>query len=798
MPNMAGHRSTFPGAAWEIVEEEFRPEENRRRESLFALGNGYLGTRGTFEEGLAASPGLSIEGTYLNGFFESSPIEYGEKAYGYAAFTQTMLNLPNGKAIRLYLEDEAFSLLEGKILGYRRALDLRRGLLNRSVVWESPQGRQVQIEYQRLASFSDKHILALCCTVTPLNFGGRIRLVSALDAEVANLAADEDPRAGSGFDDRGFRLEETALEGVTGAMRLRTERSGLILACAMTHEIRTGGRVSLDTAAREDRLETRFDVTGEKGCPISLHKYVAYIAAPECEEERLIPTAIALADRARAGGFDRLQSEQESFLRAFWRRAGIELEGDPGALLGLRFNMFHLLQAAGRDGHTSISAKGLSGQGYAGHYFWEAEVYVLPFFRHSLPEVAAKLLEYRHRTLDKARERARQMSHPRGALFPWRTIDGEECSACYQASTAQYHIDADIALAVRGYVESTGDDDFLADYGAEIVFETARLWADLGTFSAKKGGRFCLNDVTGPDEYTAIVDNNYYTNLMARENLLYACQTADWLRANRRRRYDELAARLDLTDDEIGFWRRAAEGMYLPYDEELRIHPQDDTFLAKEAWGFAQTPADRYPLLLHYHPLVIYRHQVCKQADVVLALFLQGDKFTLEEKRRDYDYYEPLTTHDSSLSPSIFSIVASEIGYRDKAYDYFLRSARMDLDDLYGNTDSGIHAANMAGSWMAVVNGFGGMRVYDGTLHFQPYLPDGWREYSFRVTFRGRLIKVTVDAEKVVYELLEGAPLAIRHQGAEVRLGGESPVLTVRDAPPDVREEARAIEEGRP
>lgn len=793
MPNTAEHESVMTGEGWEIVEDEFHPEEIGRRETLFALGNGYLGTRGTFEEGFTTSPGLSVEGTFLNGFYESSPIQYGEKAYGYATTMQTMLNLPNGKAIRLCLEDEAFSLLEGKTLDYRRVLDLRRGTLRRSVVWESPRGRRVRAEYERLVSLGHKHLMALECTVTPLNFSGRIVLISALDAEVANLTADDDPRVGSGFDDRGYGLEETVLEGVTGALRLRTKCSGLALACAMTHEIRTNGRISHDTVSKKEGLETHFEVTVEKDCPIILDKYITYVATPEHKEESLLHTAVDLAGQAREAGFPRLRHEQESFLDDFWRRAGVELEGDPAALQGLRFNIFHLLQSAGRDGRTSISAKGLTGQGYGGHYFWEAEVYALPFFLHSRPEIAKGMLECRYRMLDKARERARQMAHPRGALFPWRTIDGEECSAYYEAGTAQYHIEADIALAVRGYVESTGDHAFLADYGAEIVFETARLWADLGTFSAKKGGRFCLNDVTGPDEYTAIVNNNFYTNLMARENLLYACQTADWLRRNRERRYDALTARLGLTEGEIDFWRRAAEDMYLPYDEELRIHPQDDTFLAKEVWDFARTPADCYPLLLHYHPLVIYRHQVCKQADVVLALFLHGDKFGLEEKRRDYDYYEPLTTHDSSLSPSIFSIVASEIGYHGRAYDYFRRSARMDLDDLYGNTDSGIHAANMAGSWMALVNGFGGMRVYDGTLHFRPYLPESWRRYSFRITFQGRLIEVAVDAGQVVYQLLEGDPLCIRHQDSEIRLCGGAPVL-VRNVPPDseVEEKRRA------
>lgn len=777
---------------WEIVEDSFQPEWIRCRESLFALGNGYLGTRGTFEEGLADAAGLSVEGTYVNGFYESSPIQYGERAYGYADFTQTMLNLPNGKVIRIYLEDEAFNLLEGRILNYRRALDLKRGILTRSVVWESPRGRRMRAEYERLVSLRDKHLLAIRCRVIPLNFRGRIRLVSALDAEVTNLVADGDPRIGSGFEDRGYGIDQSLLDGSMASFRLRTKRSGLVLACAMAHRIQANAGVAVNAARIGDRLEVCFDVAAGENQPVLLQKYVAYLAGSEGEEENLVPAAVTLADRAGEDGFDRLREDQESLMRDFWERVGIEIEGDPAALQGLRFSAFHLLQSAGRDGRTSISAKGLTGQGYAGHFFWEAEVYMLPFFLHTQPAIARKILEYRYNTLNKARDRARQMSHPRGALFAWRTIAGEECSACYPAGTAQYHINAGIALAVRSYIESTGDFDFLADYGAEIVFETARLWADLGSFCAKKGGRFCLNGVTGPDEYTAIVDNNFYTNLMARENLKYACQAADWLRRNRAQRFSDLAARLGLVEEEIDFWRRAAERMYLPYDEELGIHPQDDTFLAKKPWDFAGTPADRYPLLLHYHPLVIYRHQVCKQADVVLALFLQGDEFTLEEKRRDFDYYEPLTTHDSSLSPSIFSIVASEIGYRVKAYDYFIRSVRMDLDDLYGNTDTGIHAANMAGSWMSLVNGFGGMRVRGGILHFRPYLPAGWKSYSFRVAFRGRLIGVSIDAARAVYELLDGAPLTVRHYHLEVCLGGDSPSRAIVDLAPEAGEQAMA------
>ena len=809
MPNKVENKDFAGSTTWEVVENAFRPKENCRRETLFSLGNGYLGTRGTFEEGLNADTIPTVEGTYVNGFFESSPIIYGETAYGFASHTQTMLNLPNGKTVRIYLADEdEFSLLTGKIIDYRRVLDLRRGLLTRTVTWESPHGRRVRVIWERLVSMQRKHIMALQCSITPLNFDGRIKLVSVMDAAVSNLTTDkDDPRVGSGFGDRGFSREETMLEGATGAFKLRTGHSNLSLACAMTHDLEIMGGRQADQQAScqvscqadhqascqanhllpvqalkaDDRLEVHYEVELTRERTVTLRKYLSYVTAAVAVAavEPLLPLAVKLAEQASLDGFPALCCEQENYLQNFWQQAHIAIDGDPDVLKGLRLNMFHLLQSAGRDGRTSISAKGLSGQGYGGHYFWEAEIYMLPFFLHNCPSIARGLLECRYHMLDKARERARQMAHPKGALFPWRSIDGEECSAFFEAGTAQYHINADIALAVRKYVEATADYEFLRSFGAEIVFETARLWADLGSFNPKKDGRFCLNEVTGPDEYTALVNNNFYTNLMARENLWYAAETAAWLQHNHAQHYHALATRIDLDDEEIRFWRKAADKMYLPYDQELRVHPQDDTFLDKAVWDFANTPADHYPLLLHYHPLVIYRHQVCKQADVVLALFLLGDQFSLEEKRNDFNYYEPLTTHDSSLSPAIFSIMASELSYYEKAYRYFHSSACMDLDDLYGNTDSGIHAANMAGSWLALVCGFGGMRVYEGNLHFRPYLPARWRHYSFRVTFRNRLLEVCIKAAHVTYRLLSGKPLTFKHYDAPIELSKEKPVASV-------------------
>jgi alpha,alpha-trehalose phosphorylase len=446
----------------------------------------------------------------------------------------------------------------------------------------------------------------------------------------------------------------------------------------------------------------------------------------------------------------------------------VAIAGDDALQQGVHFNQFHLLQSVGRDGRTNIAAKGVTGEGYEGHYFWDTEIYVFPFFLYSRPEIARALLQYRYNGLPKARERARQMAHAKGALYPWRTIAGEECSAYFPAGTAQYHINADVAYSIRLYLLATNDFDFMAEQGAEIVLETARIWTGIGSYD--RAGCFCINTVTGPDEYTAIVNNNYYTNAMARMHMTFAADVAERLRAERPADHARIAAAIGLEDAEIQAWRAASDAMVLPYDEDLGIHEQDDSFLSKKPWDFANTPKENYPLLLHYHPLVIYRHQVCKQADVVLALLLLSNQFSLDDKRRDFDFYERVTTHDSSLSSCIFSIVASEIGYRDKAYSYFMETARLDLDNTHANTQYGVHTAAMAGTWLGVAYGFAGMRLDEAGLRFAPTLPDRWTGYRFKAQVRGALLEVSVDGTGTDYRLLRGDSLAFAHAGTTIEL----------------------------
>jgi alpha,alpha-trehalose phosphorylase len=756
--------------AWSIIEQEFKIENNYVNETLFAVGNGYIGMRGNLEEGCKGPKGTGLEGTYINAFYESEIIKYPETAYGFADRSQTMLNVTNSKIIKLYIEDEEFNMLEGEVTDYERSLDFKEGLLKRSLVWKSPKGREVKINIERFASLTNKHLAALCYEVTPLNFDGKLRLVSSIDGDVTNLVAENDPRVGSGFTGRVLSLEEIFLEGTVGTLVQKTHNTKFSLACSMDHEFISNEQYSIENIKEELKVHVVFNVESKRSSTVKLNKYISYTTSKDYKEKDMLRIAAEELAKGKALGYEKLKEEQKEFLKEFWNRADIEIKGDELLQQGIRFNMFHLLQSVGRDGKTNIAAKGLTGEGYEGHYFWDTEVYMLPFFLYNNPQISRKLLEYRYSILPEARKRARIMSHSKGALYPWRTIDGDECSAYYPAGTAQYHINADVAFAVKRYMEATEDKEFLMSFGAEILFETARLWADLGRFIQNKGNKFCINEVTGPDEYTACVNNNCYTNLLAKENLEYAFKTALWLKENEKEAYDKLIKKIQLEEAEVEFWKKAADNMYIPYNEELKIYLQDDSFLDKTPWDFENTPKENYPLLLHYHPLVIYRHQVCKQADLILAQFLLSNKFDIDQKRRDYDFYEKVTTHDSSLSTCVFSIAASEVGYHDKAYKYFMETATMDLTDSHNNTKDGIHAANMAGAWMCVVNGFGGMRVYEDTLSFNPYLPEGWEEYSFKITYRGRLIEVKVDKKGANYRRLQGDSLTILSGGEEINL----------------------------
>jgi len=769
---------------WNWIERRFHPEFMAQTESILTLGNGYLGIRGSPEEGGPAEQ----SGTYINGFHETWPIVYGEEAYGFARTGQTMLNVTDAKIIKLFVDDEPFWLATASMPRFDRRLNMRAGTLDREILWETPGGKQVLVRSRRLVSLEHRHAAVISYEVTMLNARAPVVLSSEMLTERRGArGSGNDPRRGRNFPGRVLQPRMSHADGKRAVLCHSTERTKMVLGCGIDHHLDTSCRHSWKAAHNDDFGQVAFTVDAEPGQPIRLVKYIAYHTSATASPEQVSGRVEWTLERIVSQGFDALVESQQRYMDDFWRRSDVQIQNvraekskrtSVEVQQALRFNLFHVLQASARAENAGIPAKGLTGTAYEGQYFWDTEIYVLPFLIYTAPRIARNLLHFRYRMLDKARERAKELSH-RGALYPWRTINGEEASAYYAAGTAQYHINADIIYALRKYVNATGDEAFLRECGAEMLIETARFWYDIGFFSTKKGGNFCINGVTGPDEYTTVVNNNTYTNLMARENLRYAAQTVEALRASHPEVYADLVHKTGLEPVEIEDWKRAADRMYVPYDMETGIYPQDDSFLDRERWDFENTPADHYPLLLYYHPLNIYRHQVIKQTDVILAMFLLGHEFTLEEKRRNFLFYDPLTTGDSSLSSCVEAIMAAEIDEFDKATDYAMAALLMDLADVSGNVHDGCHIASMGGTWMVTVYGFAGMRDYDGMLSFRPVrAPQPQSTVRFHLTYRGQMLEVEVGPDATRYTLREGERLQFRHEDEVIELTGAEPTAT--------------------
>ena len=779
----------FPADEWRLSEIGFSKRWMGNAETIFALSNGFMGIRGTFEEG---RPGMET-GTFLNGFHETWNIEHAEEAFGFARTGQTIVNAPDASLLKLYVDDEPLFLPTARLPEYRRELDFREGALCRDLHWSTPSGKQVRVNSARLVSFEHRHLGAISYEVevdsdAPVVISSQLlnrQDASAVDEPKGN---GNDPRRARAFRNRVLNAVDHHVEELRLVTGYRTTNSRMTLGVGVDHVIETDNAWDASVTWSEDLSKAVFTIDAKAGVPIRIVKYCTYHMSRSVPPRELVDRSRRTLDRAVRDGYDSLRDAQRRYLAEFWHGADVRVEGPRRVQQAIRWNIFQLGQASARAETAGIPAKGLTGQAYEGHYFWDTEIYVAPFLTYTDPRITRNLLRFRHSMLPLARDRARDLSEP-GALFPWRTINGEEASAYYQAGTAQYHIDADIAFAIKRYVDVRNDKELLCEVGAEILVETARLWISLGFFSHEDDA-FHLHGVTGPDEYTTVVNDNAFTNLMARQNLRYAAEVVLWMREDQPGAYRHLVHETDLRDEEIGAWQRAADAMFIPYDEERGIHPQDANFLEKERWDFAGTPIDHYPLLLNYHPLVIYRHQVIKQADVVLAMVLLGDQFSQEQKRRNFDYYDPLTTGDSSLSACVQSILAAEIGYEEKALEYFQYALLMDLADIAGNVVDGVHIASTGGVWMALVYGFGGLRDHDGRLHFDPRLPSPWDRLAFALRFHDRRIEVEFTHEAMRFTVTEGDALTIDVRGTDHELRPGEPLVI--DSPADAEAEDAA------
>ncbi|MBM0236770.1 glycoside hydrolase family 65 protein, partial [Micromonospora sp. ATA32] len=761
----------YPVEPWHIRETRLDLDVLAQSESVFALSNGHVGLRGNLDEGEPHG----LPGTYLNSFYELRPLPYAEAGFGFPESGQTIVNVTNGKLIRLLVDDEPLDVRYGELIAHERILDLRAGTLHRELHWRSPAGREVKVRSTRLVSFTQRSVAAIQYEVESVDGPIRLILQSELVANETLPAQSRDPRVAAVLESPLQAEEELTTDG-GGLLIHRTKVSGLRVAAAMDHDVHGPAHTTIDTEGYEDWVRTTVGCVLRPGETLRVVKYLTYGWSSRRSLPALRDQVGAALAAARLAGWDGLRREQREYLDEFWDAADVKVEGDPEVQQAVRFGLFHVLQAGARAERRPISAKGLTGPGYDGHAFWDTEMFVLPVLTYTQPSAVRDALHWRHSTLEQARERARTLNLE-GAAFPWRTIEGPESSAYWPAGTAAFHIAAGIADALRRYVQVTGDVQLERDIGLELLVETARLWRSLGHHD--RHGEYHIDGVTGPDEYTAVKNDNIYTNLMAQRNLLAAADAV--------MRHRDEAFHLGASDEEAAAWRDAAGAMHVPYDPEIDVHEQVEGFTRLQEWDFEHTPPEKYPLLLHYPYFDLYRKQVVKQADLVLAMHWRGDAFTGEQKLRNFMYYERRTVRDSSLSACTQAVMAAEVGHPELAHRYLREAALMDLHDLNENTRDGVHIASLAGAWIALVAGFGGLRDHDGTLSFSPRLSSRLSRLEFSLQWRGLRLRVDVRPHQTTYALRHAGPdevVELRHHGETLRVTAAKPV-TVPVPPAD-------------
>lgn len=739
----------FDIAPWSIGLVGIDLDRLAHRESIFALSNGRIGWRGNLDEGEPHG----ATGAFLNGVFEEHPMPYAEDGYGYPETGQSVVNVPNGQVLRLTVDDEPFDVRSGRLLHHEQRLDLRAGTLTRAVEWISPQHRTVRLTSTRLVSYRHHAIAAVAYEVEVVGEAATVTVQSEILANEPLPDLHPDPRVQDALDDP-FESRLADERGTAATLVHETRRSGIGVAVSMDHQVTVSGSGALETwtQASVDLARTTARATLAAGERLRLVKYVGHEWSDALSPAALRDRAEGAVDDAVRDGWDQLLDGQRARLDDYWSCADVEIDGQPRLQQAIRFALFQVFQSAARAELRSVPGKGLTGSGYASHTFWDFEAFVLPVLTSTVPEAAEQALRWRHATLDHARSRARTLGLA-GAAFPWRTIDGRESSGYWPASTAAFHVNADIARAVLQYLRSTGDEAFEREAGLELLVETARMWISLGRWDASGG--FHVDGVTGPDEYSAITNDNVFTNTSARSNLRGAAASA--------RRHPDIATRLDLGDDEIAGWVAAAEAMTIPFDESRGLHPQSAGYIERQPWPFERTDAEQYPLHDHFPYFDLYRKQVVKQADLVLALYFAHESFTAEEKARAFAYYEPLTVRDSSLSAAAQAVIAAETGHIGLAADYLAEAATLDLDDLQGDTDQGLHLACLASTWTAITAGFGGLRDGETGLRFAPRLPPQLTRIRFGIRLQGRILQVEITAAETVYTLSGGAPLELHH-----------------------------------
>lgn len=729
---------------WNIIEEGFDPHLNKISESLFSLGNGRMGQRANFEEQYS---GETLQGNYVAGVYYPDKTRVGWWKNGYPEYFAKVLNAANWMGLNIQLDGEELDLSLSKVTGFKRILNMREGYLERSFTAELNSGKEVKVIARRFFSIANDEIAALHYQLIPLNFSGKLNLVSFIDGDVKNQDSNYDEK----FWDEVGRTQNSSGSYLT----LRTKKTEFdVITGVKTLFLKNGVPVQLtaDTVTKDKFLSESVSVDIAAKEVIDIYKIATNLSSQNYASAFLPERAIAVISAAAEKGFNVLLAEQAAAWATKWEEGDIIIEGDVAAQQAIRFNIFQLNQTyTGKDARLNIGPKGFTGEKYGGSTYWDTEAYCIPFYLSTAPqEVSRNLLIYRYKHLEKAIENAQKLGFTDGAaLYPMVTMNGEECHNEWEITFEEIHRNGAIAFAIFNYIRYTGDQSYLKEYGLEVLIGIARFWKQRVNWSDSKK-QFVMLGVTGPNEYENNVNNNWYTNTLAAWCLSYAAEAAGIVKAEDPARYQLIVEKTGLKEEaEFTDWKAVSENIYLPYDQERGVFLQQDGFLDKEQILVSDLPAAERPLNQKWSWDRILRSVFIKQADVLQGMYFFEDNYDLESLRRNFDFYESRTVHESSLSPCVHSILAAKLNDGEKAYEFYLRTSRLDLDDYNNDTEDGLHITSMAGTWMSIVEGFAGMRVRENKLSFSPFLPEQWNAFSFNIGFRGIQLKVKISREEL-------------------------------------------------
>lgn len=727
---------------WCIIEEGFLPENTRASESLFSIGNGAMGQRANFEEKFSGS---TLQGSYVGGVYYPDKTRVGWWKNGYPEYFAKVINSTNWIGIDVLINGDQLDIAECKVSKFRRVLNMKEGTLERTFTCKMPNGVELEVAALRFLSMVDTEIGAIRYSVRPLNADVKVDFCPYLDADVSN----EDSNYGEKF------WEVTGIKGDKKSyITCRTKKLNFHVGHAMTCTVCDGNgqcQENFESDASDKFVQNIFTVEVAKNCEVTLYKYAAVISSLNHKQEEFVDVLSSLLNRASNKGFDHLLSEQKQAWNTIWQHSDITIEGDVAAQQGIRFNIFQLSQTyTGNDERLNIGPKGFTGEKYGGSTYWDTEAYCLPFYMVTHGQkVARQLLLYRYRQLGRAIENASKLGFTDGAaLFPMVTMNGEECHNEWEITFEEIHRNGAIAFAVYNYVRYTNDMQYLVDYGTELLVGIARFWTQRITFSQDRG-KYVMLGVTGPNEYENNVCNNWYTNLISNWCMEYAEEALNYTKSTDSVKYNDLVKRINLKQDELVKWNNIRSNMHFPKDDRLGIMLQQDGYMDKEQILVKDLDPSQRPLNQKWSWDRILRSCFIKQADVLQGMYFLEDRFDVDTIRRNYEFYEARTVHESSLSPCVHSVLASKIGNGEKAYELYLRTARLDLDDYNSEVREGCHITSMAGTWISIVEGFGGMRIRDNALCFNPLIPSGWKSYSFKVCFRNNTLKINVSSNEV-------------------------------------------------